>query len=180
MHIILADPDTVLLADLPPAAIHLLRQIPVAADVAEGGVARRRLYPEPVPGEPEFNDEWGRLVTPELRHLFASSLATIRADLATLSAAAIEAGDDEGEEEGGGDGDGATLRIPRQHLEAWLNGLNQARLAVVARRGFTEDDLEGGPTGDPPDSARDLALLQVHFYGFLQEHFIRIIGGGGG
>jgi hypothetical protein len=58
-----------------------------------------------------------------------------------------------------------------KHLEAWIHALNQARLALSARFGFTERDMEDAIPieGDQ----RALALFQVHFYGFLQECFLR-------
>jgi hypothetical protein len=69
-----------------------------------------------------------------------------------------------------------TLRMPMQHADAWLNALNQARLAIAARCNFTETELcdhERSPIG----SRRDLSLFQVNFYGFLQEFILREAGG---
>jgi hypothetical protein len=68
-----------------------------------------------------------------------------------------------------------TLRIPTQHADAWLNALNQARLAIAARCNFTETELcdhDRSPVG----SRRDLSLFQINFYGFLQEFILREVG----
>ena len=61
--------------------------------------------------------------------------------------------------------------IPRQHAEAWLNALNQARLVISSKYGFNEHDL-GDHYRSPIGSRRDLSLFQVNFYGFLQEFIL--------
>jgi hypothetical protein len=58
-----------------------------------------------------------------------------------------------------------------KHLEAWIHALNQARLALAARHEFAERELEREvPT---EGGERALALFQIHFYGLLQEFFLR-------
>ena len=64
------------------------------------------------------------------------------------------------------------LRIPHGHSEAWLNALNQARLAIAAKYDFTEAELSDHYRS-PIGSRRDLGLFQVNFYGFLQEFILR-------
>ena len=66
----------------------------------------------------------------------------------------------------------STLRIPCEHSEAWLNTLNQARLAIAAKFDFTEAELSDHYRS-PIGSRRDLSLFQVNFYGFLQEFILR-------
>ena len=66
----------------------------------------------------------------------------------------------------------STLRIPQEHSEAWLNALNQARLAIAAKYDFTEAEL-CDHYRSPIGSRRDLSLFQVNFYGFLQEFILR-------
>ena len=65
----------------------------------------------------------------------------------------------------------SALAIPIKHLESWIHGLNQARLALAARHSFTEEDMDRilPLAGDP----HSLALLQVRFYGILQELFLQ-------
>ena len=70
-----------------------------------------------------------------------------------------------------------TLRIPFAHADAWLNALNQARLAIAATYQFTEQEL-CDHYRSPLGSRRDLVLFQVNFYGFLQEFILREIGAG--
>ena len=59
-----------------------------------------------------------------------------------------------------------------EHSEAWLNALNQARLALAAKFDFTEAEL-CDHYRSPIGSRRDLSLFQVNFYGFLQEFILR-------
>ena len=65
-----------------------------------------------------------------------------------------------------------SLRIPHEHADAWLNTLNQARLAIAAKYDFTEAELSDHYRS-PIGSRRDLSLFQVNFYGFLQEFILR-------
>ncbi|MDQ3623857.1 MAG: DUF2017 family protein [Verrucomicrobiota bacterium] len=146
------------IGDLDILCVELLRQILPSADVDDNPAGRARLFTSPTAGrEPDLDRDWQSYVEPDLRELFQSSLDVIRADLESLPAkVALEF---------------AALRIPVKHLEPWIQGLNQARLALAAKYDFTERDMEG----IDPDAgdARAFALFQIHFYGFLQECFLR-------
>ena len=48
-----------------------------------------------------------------------------------------------------------------------------ARLALAARYGFTEKEIDG-PLPESGD-VTTLALYQLHFYGWLQECFLRVL-----
>jgi hypothetical protein len=65
------------------------------------------------------------------------------------------------------------LLIPSDHVDAWLNCLNQARLIIVEENRFTEADMDHR---EPPDlsTRRGLALLKVHFYAHLQEALVEV------
>src|SRR5437773_1973033 len=63
-------------------------------------------------------------------------------------------------------------QIPSKHSDAWLRALNQARLIIVAKDNFTENELNDH-FRSPIGSRRDLSLFQVNFYGFLQEFILR-------
>jgi hypothetical protein len=65
-----------------------------------------------------------------------------------------------------------TLRIPAKHADAWLNALNQARLALAAKYDFTDGEL-CDHYRSPVASRRDLSLFQVNLYGFIQEFILR-------
>lgn len=137
----------------------LLQQIAVSADPGEDVAARDRLFPSPTGHtDPQADEDWQSYVEPELRELFQSSLDVVRDDLVDFPA--------------DGASDYHTLRLPVAHLPHWINALNQARLTLAARYSVTDQEMEGVPLeGD----TRALAVFQIHFYGLLQEYFLREI-----
>jgi hypothetical protein len=155
------DAKTVLLSRLDPLRSELLRRIPKSADPGDNAAARARLFSAPThdDNESDFADDWREYVEPELARLFVSAREVIEGDLQKLIVNKIS-----GE---------ATLSIAASNLESWIHGLNQARLALTASHDFTEEDMERPLilSSDP----RTLALLQIHFYGLLQELFLGIL-----
>lgn len=148
------DEKTVMLEDLEPFSIGLLQQISVCADPGDSVAAQERLYPTPTHGDdPEMDEEWKEYVEPEMRRLFSSAVDIVKNDLDRIKPG------------------GTVLELPVDNLEAWLHALNQARLALSARHGFTEEDMvkEFPLDGSP----RSFSLFQVHFYGLIQEFFLR-------
>lgn len=146
--------------EIDPFLAELLRQIPGSTRPDSVPAAEQRLYSAPAgPNEEEFCAEWKIYVEPELRRLFQTATETVEADLRQLA-------------ENGKPFANSTLRIPHQHSEAWLNALNQARLAIAAKFDFTEAEL-CDHYRSPIGSRRDLSLFQVNFYGFLQEFILR-------
>jgi hypothetical protein len=153
-------------SEIDPFLAELLRQIPESADVHDSAAARARLFCAPVDeSEPELRKEWKQLVEPELERLFRSSAETVARDLKQLC----------GKERTFAN---RILQIPNEHADAWLNALNQARLAIAARNDFTEGEL-GDCYRSPIGSRRDLSLFQVNFYGFIQEVILRELCGCG-
>jgi hypothetical protein len=158
------------ISDLDPFLAELLRQIPSSADPNGGdganldtaGVRRvqARLFSAPAdPGEKEICKEWKLYVEPELRRWFQSATGTVAEDLKQLNEKEKSLGNH-------------TLRIPIEHADAWLNALNQARLALHARYNFTDSELCDHERS-PVASRRDLSLFQVNLYGFIQEFILR-------
>jgi Domain of unknown function (DUF2017) len=160
--------DQLEISDLDPFLAELLRQIPASTDPGGAPAARQRLFSSAFDaGEKEACREWKLYVEPELRRLFQTATETVASDLKQLN----------GDEKSVGN---CTLRIPADHADAWLNTLNQARLAIAARCNFTEGEL-CDHYRSPIGSRRDLSLFQVNFYGFLQEFILReVMGCGGG
>lgn len=151
--------DALEISEIDPFLAELLRQIPESTSTAEAPVAEARLFSPPAGENDVFCEEWKLYVRPELQRLFQSSTETVAMDLKQVS----------GNEKAFSN---RTLRIPVDHADAWLNALNQARLAIAAKHGFTEKELcdqDRSPVG----SRRDLSLFQVNFYGFLQEIILR-------
>ena len=156
--------DNIEISDLDPFLAELLRQIPTSTDPQGVPAAEKRLFSAPVePAEKEICKEWKTYVEPELRRLFRSATETVAADLKQL---------------GGNEKQFAncTLRIPTSNADAWLNALNQARLALAAKYEFTDGEL-CDHYRSPVASRRDLSLFQVNFYGFIQEFILRTVYG---
>lgn len=147
------DEHTLAIEEIAPVVSELLRQISVHAQMDDSAVEERLLSQPTAGDEPEFTADWAEYVHPDLVSSFAAALDVIRGDLERLS------GDSE-----------ETLELPIDHLEAWLHGLNQARLALASRHRFTDDELESDlPEGD---GARAIALFHIRFYGLLMECFL--------
>lgn len=135
-----------------PLFAGLLAELPEVA--AAHDRARGRLYPDPVgdDGPDDLREDWGEHVRPELERLFASNREIVARDLAPLA-----------------DGNYAPrLVIPADHLDAWLNVLNQARLITVEANHLSESDLDNGGVPDLT-THRGMALLRLQFYAHLQE-----------
>jgi len=151
---------TLEISEIDPFLAELLRQIPTSANPEAVPAAEQRLFSAPAaPDEKEFCAEWKVYVEPELRRLFQSATETVASDLKQL------AEQDKPFANG-------SLRIPQEHSDAWLNALNQARLAIAAKYAFSEAEL-CDYYRSPIGSRRDLSLFQVNFYGFLQEFILR-------
>ena len=146
------------ISDLDPFLAELLRQIPESANVEGSSEAEARLFTQPS-GEKEICAEWKTYVEPELRRLFRSATETVADDLVQLN------GNEKSFQN-------RTLAIPFEHADAWLNALNQARLVIVAKYKFSDDELNDHDRS-PIGSRRDLGLFQVNFYGFIQEFILR-------
>ena len=149
---------TIALEEIDSFLAQLLRQIPTSADPSGSAAAGVRLFPSPTGGrDPETDEDWRELIEPDLRELFDDAVGVVRDDLKKFRGA-----DDDAEQ---------TLRLPVRHLEAWIHALNQARLALAARHDFAEPELEREIPAEGDERA--FALFQIHFYGLLQEFFLR-------
>ena len=152
------DAESLCISDLDPFLAELLRQIPASANPEGAPEAQARLFTRPST-EKEICTEWKSYVEPELRRLFRSATETVAADLAQIN----------GNEKSLRN---RSLRIPFEHVDAWLSALNQARLVIAERYKFTDEELNDHDRS-PIGSRRDLSLFQVNFYGFLQEFILR-------
>ena len=154
--------DCLEITELDPFLAELLRQIPESCNVDGVEAAQQRIFSAPTcASEKEICAEWKVYVEPELRRLFRSATETVEADLQQLNDCTKPFAN-------------CTLRIPMENAEAWLNALNQARLAIAAKYNFTDGEL-CDHYRSPIGSRRDLGLFQVNFYGFLQEFILQEI-----
>lgn len=154
-----ASADSWELREIHPLFASLLVELPKVA--SRHKKAQARLYPDPTGGsdDPQLRRDWKEHVRPELERLFATSRDIVSRDLDSL----------------GPNGQGNKIVIPGDHLDAWLNALNQARLVIVEENNFSDSDLDHS---EPPDLAtrRGLSLLKIHFYAHLQELLIEAAG----
>ncbi len=159
------------LTGLEPFFVQLLRHVAEAADPGEEPAANARLFSAPARGEAlaEIRDDWAEYVQPELRLLFESARTTVQRDLARMKAELSAPKEDDPEL--GAPQPTFRLTIPTKHFDAWLNALNQARLAIGARYNFSEADMSDRPRF-PLASERDYRLFQMDFYGYIQEHIL--------
>lgn len=140
-------------SEVEPPLITLFLAIPAAADPEGSEAAMQRLFPQPVDAkEKGVCEEWAEYVQPELREGFENACATVEGDLAPLAV-------------------GDSLSVPAEHLDAWINALNQARIALAARFGMTDEEIDGREELIQ-DEDRNLALSQIHIYGLLQGYLI--------
>lgn len=148
--------------EIDPFLAELLRQIPESTNPEEDETAKRRLFSAPAAeSEEEICREWKMYVEPELRRLFQTANETVTSDLQQLDVKRRPFAN-------------CMLRIPLANAEAWLNTLNQARLVIASKYGFSDQEL-CDQYRSPMGSRRDLGLFQVNFYGFLQECILREI-----
>ena len=90
-------------------------------------------------------EDWREYVLPDLRDSFNAQLETIEGAVALA-----------------GDGEGPTeIHIAREDAELWYGALNQARLALEERYGFSHEDPEGMTPGKRSAWFRSQFYLQV-------------------
>lgn len=156
----MAEPESnaaIVLGSLPSHVVWMLRQIPIAEELSSSN-AEDRLFPEPS-DEPDLVDDWKAFVQPELLESFRSARQIVESDLKRM----VEINDSH------------SLEIPLNHAEAWLNALNQLRLAIASVHHLSDEELarEEAPEAQTP---RDLAVLRVHFYGYVQHVILDAMG----
>ena len=171
------DKRIAVLEEIEPFYIELLRGLPSCANPGDNSSARERLFSGPMKVDSAgFHQDWRELVEPELREMFLSAQEIVTDDLSALPPADPKV-------------DPACckldspaffptkhkLEIPRDHAEAWMGVLNQARLVIAARRNFGEQEMDE-ELAFPPASERDLDLFRVHFFDFVQQMLLRELG----
>ena len=135
-------------ADMEPLIVELLRGLPACAD-PDDEASRKRIFSAPTAGaDPVADREWREEVEPEMCELFQTHVDVVAADLAAIRQ----------------NGDTFTLAISAENSRAWIHTLNQARLALGARHGITDDDTAGRRRHR---GAKAFAIMQIDFYGML-------------
>jgi hypothetical protein len=153
MRIQFVSAETIEVSAIGSIESFVLWRLAAAADPTGSAAAEDRLASSPTGGrEPEMDEEWRENVLPDLKVLFASAVEIVQHDL-------LRSWLSPGTETG--------LRIPVSHIEAWLLALNQARLALAARHGLTEELIEQRLPNDL--QPQTIARLFVDFFGQLQH-----------
>lgn len=157
MKITSLSPGGVRLSHIPLHLAELFRQIPQCEEL-RSEQAEGRLFPSPVqPGKANqrIAEDWKAYVQPGLDERFRSSREVVNGDLRRMT-----------------ESDGSFgFEIKAEHLADWISSLNQVRLAIAARHGLLEADIAREEVASV-ETPRDLAILRVHFYGFLQQLLI--------
>ena len=138
------------LESLHPFFVSILLELPQLLDPEQPDAVRERLYPQPSE-DPETREEWSRLVHPELFALVASAREVVGRDLSSWS-----------------------LRIPADHVNAWISALNTARLTLGAAHGVTEEDMQRQEEAQTWDEKR-LALIKMDHFALLQDLLIHSV-----
>ncbi len=128
---------------LPEDAREMLAALPdlLAAAGDAGGRLDYRVHPADPAAEARYRD------------LVGDSLDSLRVDDRALMAANV-----------------AATTIGLDEAESWMRVIGEARLALAARLGISEDGWE---TASDPSSDPELALL--HYLGFLQDRLVAIL-----
>lgn len=160
MHIEITNDQETRLADLNEFFVEILQAVIPAANPEDSPAAQNRFFSDPFQDDPKASNDWKEYVTPDLQHLFQSARGTVQSDLQRLAERP--------------DGDTFDLTIPKAHIDAWLNVLNQARLAIAARESLSEAELDAVPPENIANR-RDYIRFQIDFYAFLQSHLLETL-----
>jgi len=144
--------------NIHPLLAELVSSLPALTEPeALSETAEQRFYPEPTKADDldQLRSDWKAFVEPGLQEHFRSSRDTVAADLKGM----VEKKEF------------FELLIPVKHADAWVNVLNQARMALAADLGFDEKLLTSSET---PDLSSDLglAVFRINLYAFMQQCLI--------
>jgi hypothetical protein len=147
---------------MPLALVYALRELPKLLS-PEFPEATSRLSQDPYAGHPgegaeDPSGDWSRHTRPELSHLFESARTLVLEDLEGLTR----------------EGDLPPLfeiRIPGNHLTAWLSALAAARIGLSEIHEVTAKDMEKAPGALLPND-RHRGILLIQLLGWMQTILI--------
>ncbi|MFV0338929.1 MAG: DUF2017 family protein [Chthoniobacterales bacterium] len=150
--------------EIPLHLAELFKQITNCSELSSSN-AEGRLFPSPASSKSQYSktntdliSDWKAYVQPELDDHFRSHRSMVESDLRRMQT-------DKGT---------FTLSIPPTHIEAWIGTLNQVRLAIAATHNLQEADVSREEVSEI-ENKHDLAILRVHFYGYIQQRLIEEI-----
>ena len=158
MNVQLSQDGVFNLSGINPVLFDLLSEIALCGSSKDPRI-EARFYPSPVEGDsiPELQDDWKSLVQPELHAAFQHARDVVQSDLRNARET----------------DEGFAFQIAPHHADAWMSALNQARLALAEENQFTDDDLCAN-VSPKISSPREMILLQMNFYAFLQEWLVQM------
>jgi len=149
---------TLSVVGISPLCADTLLRLPDWMESDDIGV-RKRLLP-PAYKDEEAEEEWRRYARPELEHLFKSRLAIVRGDLQGMRRSVLGS---------------AALKIPVQHVTAWISALNAGRHALFVLSEADPRDV-GTDLRQVSDPVRAAALLRIDILGWLQQLLVEAVG----
>lgn len=144
-----------------PLVAELIRNLPFIVDPSHlSDAAEGRLYPEPStdPDDEGMRADWRAFVSPDIQAHFQSARDAVTSDLRRLRLPEDE--------------QLLEVTIPTQHVDAWLNVLNQARLALAADATFDESVLEENDGEADLLSEEGITTFRIHLYAAMQESLV--------
>lgn len=144
-------------------ALELLPDLLDSVGAAEGDPALSRLTPSAYPDDPEAQEEYGRMINPELEREREAD----RRILGNLLAARQRAAGSEKRERKSGMSE--TTVLSQEETESLLRVMNESRLTLAARLQIEDDAWEKMPER-PNEEAPAMMLLR--YLTFLQEALI--------
>jgi len=163
-------PSGLTLTGLDAFFVQLLRQVPECADPGDNKLANARIFSPPTrQADAGLKHDWENYVQPELQNHFQASRDIVAKDVSRMKPEIASGSTDPAGDEGAETT--FRLQIPSKHYDAWLNALNQARLAIGAKYHLDDADLNERDRL-PFVNERDYRLFQINFYGQLQERIL--------
>ncbi len=158
------DENQVVFRGIHPLVAELIRNIPFIVDPNHlSTAAEGRLYPEPStdPEDDPMRADWQAFVAPDIQAHFQSARDTVISDLRRLHLPEDE--------------QLLEVTIPTQHVDAWLNVLNQARLTLAADSTYDESALDDEEAGPDLLSEQGVTTFRIHLYAAMQESLVEFL-----
>jgi hypothetical protein len=153
-----------------------IQNIAKYADPGDVPEASKRLYQDPVskdePDAGTTQEDWQEIVIPELKEEFSAAIATVMDDVKKMAETEIPLlpPANEGEEEPEPIKVAAKLiRIPMDHAQDWYSALNQARLMMVEKSLYIDDEGEAQGKEEDVYAYERFTSIQGHLLAILDD-----------
>lgn len=152
-------------------ALELLPDLLDSVGAAEGDPAVSRLTPSAYPDDPEAQEEYGRMINPELEREREADRRILDNLLAARERAAVP---EETKRKSGTSEMSETTVLSQEETESLLRVMNESRLTLAARLNIEDDAWETMP--ERPDQEAP-AMMLLRYLTFLQEALIDALTG---